>query len=220
MKKLKFQTLIILFFFPFIASTQNEIKPEWIEKDIAIFNHIFERDNAIKEKFFKHFKLQVNPHYFNDSVYIYSSTNNPIFQNYKMHVAEYLGKQKNLNLSHCEFEHNLLNKPTGKYQFDESYFKYSNDYPPVVATNKLIEENRIDCLFNIIKGYSLPGRMYGVTGILELVRQNKYALTFSDKELLRKVLELDLYVEGGHNLITHTKYADCINNELLKLIEK
>jgi hypothetical protein len=294
---MKFITFIIILFFPFFASAQNEIPPEWIEMDVSIFkhffdnfplhpetsendlmiklirfknvshdsigfdgildwwalpggtisinsnivsyhgkvamvetiiyqdyvkrlNHVFEKDKVIEEKFFKYFKLQVNPNYFNDSLYIYLSINDSIFQNYKIHVAEYLGKQKNVDLFNYDFEYNLLNNPTGSYQFDESYFKYSNDYPPVLATQKLVSENRADCLINIIKGYSLPGRMYGIMGIIELVQQNKYTLTSSDKELLRKVLELDLHVEGGYDLITEAKYADCLNEVILKLIEK
>ncbi len=293
---MKFGTFILVFFIPFIASTQNKIKSEWIEKDVAIFKHffdnfpldsemtencvitkldrfesashdsigfdgilywwilpggtmtinshivichgeiamietiisqdyikklnrVFERDKVIKDNFFKYFKLQVNRHNFNDSIYIYSSTNHSIFHKYKMHIAEYLGKQKNVDLSQCEFEYNLLNKPTGRYQF-ESYFRESNDYPPFNAINKLINENRIDCIKNIIRGYSLPGRMYGTAALLQLAKEKAYQLSDEDKELIDKVLNLKLKVKSGYDLISHVKYKDCMSADLLKLIDK
>lgn len=294
---MKLRTLIILFIIPFFTSAQKEIKQEWIEMDVAIFQHffetfplktktneddllkkldrfktaecdsigfgaalhcwilpggtitinsnivtfrgsivmaqttiykdyihrlngVFERDKTIKEKFEKYFKLQINKHNFNDSIYLYSYVNTSNTEKYRKNVAKYLGDQKKVDSSQCEFEYNLLEEPTGRYQFDESYFRSSKDYPPVWASNKLVKEKRTDCLLNIIRGYSLPGRMYGITAILQLVEKGEYSLTNQDKELIRKVLKMDLYVNGGYDLMTRTKYADCLNNELQKLIEK
>ncbi|MCE1200158.1 MAG: hypothetical protein LWW85_14410 [Marinilabiliales bacterium] len=294
---MKFRTLIILFIIPFITSAQREVKPEWIETDVSIFQHffeifplkpeineddllkrldrfknaecdsigfgavlhcwilpggtitinsnivtfqgsvimaqttifkdyihrlngVFERDKTIKEKFDKYFKLQINTHYFNDSVYVYSYVNTSKTELFKNYVAKYLGDQKKVDLSQCEFEYNLLEEPTGRYHFDESYFRSTKDYPPVWASNKLVKEKRSDYILNIIRGYSLPGRMYGITAILQLVKEGEYSLTNQDKELIRKVLKMDLYVNGGYDLMTHTRYADCLNKELQTLIEK
>ena len=187
--------------------------------DIKGLNRILKKDSQFKDKFLKYFTLQVNPKYFNDSVYIHTFINDSILKKYKKNVAKHLGKQKELNLSQFAFEYNLLNKPTGRYYFDQSYFNSITDYPPVMATKALVEHNKLDCLFNIVKGYSLPGRMYGVTGILKLVQQNRYKLTSSDKELLNKVLKLDLRVKGGYDWIIDINYENCIDKELLKLIE-
>lgn len=293
---MKILTFIIIFIIPFIGSSQNEIKPEWIETDVAIFKHffdnfpldsettindlmtnlerfkdashdsigfdgilywwilpggttsinshivtyhgkvaiaetiiykdyikglnrVFEKDTSIREKFMQYFNLQVNPNYFNDSVYIYTFKNDSIFKNYKMHLAEYLGKQEDVDLTQCEFEYNLLNTPTGRYQF-ESYFRKRNDYPPFNAINKLINENRIDCIKNIIRGYSLPGRMYGTAALLQLAKEKAYKLSDVDKELIDKVLNLNLKVESGYDLTSYVKYRDCINADLLKLIDE
>lgn len=187
--------------------------------DIKYLDGVFERDKRIEEEFFKHFKLQVNPHFFTDSVYVHSFTNDSVLNEYKTHVAAHLGKQKELNLAGCEFEYNLLNKPTGSYQF-ESWFRENTDYPPFYAINKLISENRIDCIKNIIRGYSLPGRMYGTAALLQLAEEGTYQLSIEDKELIKKVLSLNLEVQSGSGLTEGVKYKDCINPNLLKLIEE
>ena len=294
---MKFRILLILLFVPYLVSAQREIKAEWINEDVSMFqyffntfplksttneadllntlkrfkdaecksigfgavlywwclpggtitiksnivsycgkiamvettidqddikrlSYVFERDKTIKNNFFKLFKLQVNKNYFNDSVYLYTYTNDSVFQEYRNQVNKQLGEQKILDLSQSEFEFNLLNKPTGRYQYDGSYFNNAKDYPPVLATQKLINEKQTDCLFNIIKGNSLPGRLYGITAILQMVRDNKYRMTIQDKVLIKKVLNMDLYVEGGYHLVSYKKYANCINDDLLKILEK
>jgi hypothetical protein len=190
-----------------------------ISKEIEKLNRVFERDITIRETFKQYFKLQKYPNYFNDSIYVYTYKNDSIFENYKMHVAQYLGKQEKMDLTQCKFEYDLLNEPTGRYLF-LSYFRISNEYPASNAINKLIYENRIDCIRNIIRGFSLPGRIYGIAALLQMAKEKTYKLSEDDKELIRKVLNLNLIIGEGDDLIAVGKYRDCLKADLLKFIDK
>jgi hypothetical protein len=194
-----------------------------IYKDyIRRLNRVFERDKNIEKKFHEYFSLMVNPHYFNDSVYIYTYVNQPAFDKYKDHVAEYLGKQDQIDISECKFEYDFLNNPTSRYGFEYFSDLTPNDWTPFYAIHKLKNENRIDCIRNIIKGYSLPGKIYGVVALLQLAKEGKYLLTINDKTLINKVSSLNLTVESGYgtDIISNRLYKDCVDADLIKILEK
>ena len=184
-------------------------------------DRVFERDRNIEKKFNELFSFKVNPHYFNDSIYSFTYINQKAFEDYRNHVADYLGKQSKVDLTDCKFEYDLLNNPTGTYIF-ESYSDKYVDWPPFYAINKLKKEKRIDCIKNIIRGYSLPGRIYGLVALLQLVKENEYKLSVEDKKLIYKVLNLNLKVESGYgsDIISNRKYKDCIDDDLMKILEE
>jgi hypothetical protein len=62
--------------------------------------------------------------------------------------------------------------------------------------------------------------MYGTAALLQLAKEKAYKLSDEDKELINKVLNLNLKVESGYGLISYVKYRDCMNADLLKLIDK
>jgi len=191
-----------------------------IPKDIKEFNPVFERDKTIRETFKQYFKLQKYPNYSNDSVYVYTYRNNSVFENYKMRVAQYLGEQEKMDLTQCKFEYDFLNDPTGRTYLFKTYFRICDNYTPCIAINNLINENRIDCIRNIIRGFSLPGRIYGIAALLQMAKEKTYKLSEDDKELIRKVLNLNLIVGEGDDLVVVGKYSDCLGADLLKLIDK
>lgn len=188
---------------------------------IKRLKRIFERDPFIEKKFHEYFSLKVNPHYFMDSVYSYIYVNQPAFDDYKNHVSDYLGKQDNLDTSKCKFEYELFNNPTGRFMF-ESFNDLSTNWAPFYAINTLKHEKRIDCLRNIIRGYSLPGRIYGVVALLQLAKEKKYLLTADDKSLIMKILNLNLTVESGYgtDIISNRLYKDCVDENLMNLLKE
>lgn len=192
--------------------------------EFSHLNRVFNRDSNIKSRFdklftlktFPRYPLKALPHHYKDSCYQYTYTNQPLFEEYKNHVAEYLGEQGAVSPGKCKLEYDFLNNPTNRYQFLSSYFK---SYRPVYAMNKLKKANKIDCIKNIIRGFSLSGRIYGIAGLLELAKEGKYTLTKDDKDLINKVLNLDLTVESSSGCFIITlKYRECIDNELLKAL--
>ena len=189
---------------------------------IKRLNRVFERDRNIEKKFHEFFSLKVNSHDFMDTVYSNIYVNQVAFNKYKNHVAEYLGKQDELDISKCKFEYDLLNNPTGRYGFESFNDLSTNDWTPFYAINKLKNDNRIDCIKNIIRGYSLPGRIYGLVALLQLAKENKYHLTAEDKMLIYKVLNLNLTVESsyGTDIISNRLYKDCVGSDLMKILEK
>lgn len=189
---------------------------------IKRLNRVFERDRNIEKNFHKFFSLKVNPHDFMDSVYSNTYVNQVAFNKFKNHVAEYLGKQEELDISKYKFEYDLLNNPTGRYGFESFNDLSINDWSPFYAINKLKNDNRIGCLKNIIRGYSLPGRIYGVVALLQLAKEDKYLLTADDKMLINKVLKLNLTVESGYgtDIISNRLYKDCVDADLIKILEK
>ncbi|HEY5124364.1 MAG TPA: hypothetical protein VIK14_11575 [Ignavibacteria bacterium] len=189
---------------------------------IKRLNRVFERDRNIEKKFHEFFSLKVNSHDFMDTVYSNIYVNQVAFNKYKNHVAEYLGKQDELDISKCKFEYDLLNNPTGRYGFESFNDLSTNDWTPFYAINKLKNDNRIDCIKNIIRGYSLPGRIYGLVALLQLAKENKYHLTAEDKMLIYKVLNLNLTVESsyGTDIISNRLYKNCVDTDLIKILEK
>jgi hypothetical protein len=183
---------------------------------------VLERDSVIERKFHKYFSLSVNPHYFNDTVYRYIYINQPALNEYKNHVSQYLGKQDEVDLSKCKFEYDFLISPTSSYGFESFNDFSSNDWTPFYAINTLKKDKRIDCIKNIIKGYSLPGRIYGVVALLQLAKENKYRLSDEDKTMILKVLNLSLTVESGFgtDIISNRFYKDCVNADLMNILNK
>lgn len=180
---------------------------------ISSLSRVFKQDSTLKIKFYKLFTVRKITHDFQDSTYEYTYINQPLFEEYKNHISEFLGKQTIVNTEKCQFEYNLLNSPVSRYQLANPAHK---NYPPNYAVTKLKNENRVDCFLNIIRGYSLTGRIYGIRGLLELVKEGKYILTKDDKELIKKVLSLNLTVEEGSiDLIAELKYNECIQPILL-----
>lgn len=190
---------------------------------IKRLDEVFKRDRNIEEKFHEFFYLKVDPHYFNDSVYTNTYINQPAYDKFKNLVAEYLGKQDELlEIPQYKFEYDLLNDPTGRYGF-EYFDDFTTDkWAPFYAIHKLKNDNRIGCIKNIIRGYSLPGRIYGVVALLQLAKENKYFLTVDDKSLINKVLSLNLTVESGYgtDIISNRLYKDCVHTDLMKVLEK
>ncbi len=192
-----------------------------IYKDyIRRLSSVFERDKNIEKKFHEFFSLMVNSHNFTDSVYINTYINQVAYDEFKNHVAEYLGKQDELDISECKFEYEFLNNATGRYGFESFNDLTTNDWTPFYAIHKLKNDNRIDCIRNIIRGYSLPGRIYGVVALLQLAKENKYILTANDIQLIKKVLNLSLTVESGYgtDIISDRLYKDCVNYDLMKFL--
>lgn len=201
-----------------IIMAETTIYKDYIKR----LNRVFERDKNIEKKFHEFFSLRVNSHDFTDSVYSNTYINQVAYNKFKNHVAENLGKQDELDISECKFEYDFLNNPTGNYGFESFNNLSSNDWTPIYAINKLKNDNRIDCIKNIIRGYSLPGRIYGVVALLQLVKENKYLLTASDKLLINKVLNLNLTVESGYgtDIISNRLYKDCVDYDLMKILNK
>ena len=166
--------------------------------------------------------LKVNPVYFNDSIYSNTYVNQAAFNKFKNQVAGYLGKQEELDITQCKFEYDFLNNPTGRYGFESFNDLSTNDWTPFYAINKLKNDNRIGCIKNIIRGYSLPGRIYGVVALLQLAKEDKYLLTADDKILINKVLNLNLTVDSGYgtDIISNRLYKDCVDADLIKILEK
>jgi len=192
--------------------------------EFSHLNRVFNRDSSIRTRFeklfalktFPRYPLKALPHHYKDSCYQYTYTNHSLFEEYKNHVAEYLGKQATVSPGKYKLEYDFLNNPTGNYEFSSSYFK---TYRPVYAMYKLKKANKIDCIKNIIRGYSLSGRIYGIAGLLELAKEGKYTLTKDDKDLIKKVLNLDLTVKSSSGCFIITlKYKECIDNDLLKVL--
>jgi hypothetical protein len=201
-----------------IIMAETEISQDYIKR----LNRVFEYDRNIEKKFHEFFSLKVNPHYFNDSVYSNTYVNQAALNKFKNHVSEYLGKQDELDITQCKFEYDFLNNPTGRYGFEYFSDLTTNDWTPFYAIHKLKNENRIDCIRNIIKGYSLPGRIYGVVALLQLAKEGKYRLTADDKKRINRVLSLNLTVESGYgtDIISNRLYKDCVDADLIKILEK
>lgn len=211
----KMGKLRILILFSFIASfvtAQTEVKPEWIDSDISIFNHYF--DNFPLDA-----KTTVNDLISNLERFEGASKDSIGFDGI-LHTWILPGGAITINSSIVSYHgkiamgETIIYKPTGSYQF-ELWFRENINYPLFYAINKLISENRIDCIKNIIRGYSLPGRMYGTAALLQLAEEGAYKLSKKDKELIKKVLSFNLEVQSGYDL-SSVKYKDCINPKLLK----
>ena len=201
-----------------IIMAETTIYKDYIKR----LNRVFEHDKNIEKKFREFFSLRLNYHYFMDSVYINTYINQDAYDKFKKHVAEYLGKQDELDISECKFEYDFLNNPTGRYRFESFNDLTTNDWTPFYAIHKLKNDNRIDCIRNIIRGYSLPGRIYGVVAFLQLAKENKYILTANDIQLIKKVLNLSLTVESGYgtDIISNRLYKDCVDYDLMKFLNK
>jgi hypothetical protein len=186
---------------------------------------VFERDEEIMKKFYSLFELHVDYMNYVDSEYVYTYINKSIYQKFKNKVAEALGEQTEVDLTDCNIEYNLLNNPTQNFgfysDFDLPFLNSKTHDSDIWAIKKLMKENRLDCIKNIIRGYSIPGRMYGIAAILQLASKGEYQLTPKDKELIKKVLNLNLTVTStnGDDLGYYIKYKECIDKELLKLLD-
>lgn len=201
-----------------IIMAETIISQDYIKR----LKRVFERDPSIEKRFHDFFSLKVNPHYFMDSTYINTYVNQKAFNEYKNRVSEYLGAQDKLDISKCKFEYDLLNNPTGKYGFESFSNIPISDWPPIYAINKLKNDNRTDCIINIIRGYSLAGRIFGVVALLQLAKAKKYNLTTDDKLLINKVLNLNLTVDSGYgtDIISKRLYKDCVDADLMSLLRK
>jgi hypothetical protein len=201
-----------------IIMAETTIFQDYIKR----LQRVFERDRNIEKKFHEFFILNVNSNNLMDSVYSNTYINQTAFNKYRKHVAEFLGNQDDVDISKCKFEYDFLNNPTGRYGFESFNDLTTNDWPPFYAIHKLKIDNRIDCIRNIIRGYSLPGRIYGVVALLQLARENKYFLTAGDKQLINKVLNLNLTVESGYgtDIISNRLYKDCVDTELIRILVK
>jgi TonB family protein len=178
----------------------------------------FKENKTIKKKFNQLFALKTNPHYFNDSVYQYIYTNQSLYRAYQDHISAFLGKQTKADTTNYKFEYELLNRPTERFQFLPVY-RYYRNYAPVYAVKKLLIENKTDLVLNILKGPSLYGRIYAISGLLVWGYEGKYNLTNEDKKLIRTVLGLNLNVEEARYMGTQLSYSKCIDQELLKVLD-
>ena len=204
-----------------ILSYENHIvmvKATIYQRYIHRLKSILNQDITIQNKFNQLFALKTNVKYFNDSIYQYTYTNQPLLVEFDNHISEFLGKQSNINFDDCRFEYELINNPTERYQYvpSDSY----NNYPPDNAINKLQKENRFDCLLNIIKGPSLYGRIYAIEGLLISAHNGKYTLSEDDKKLIKTVLNLNLRIDdGSRHPKANLQYNSCFDKELLKVLD-
>jgi TonB family protein len=193
-----------------ILSHNNQIV--WVQSTIYKDNikrlkEVLKQNRDIQKIFNHLFTLKINPHSFNDTVYQYTYTNQSLLKENKNSFSEFIGRQTDVYIKNCEAEFDLLNSSAYKELVDPIYKKY----PPNKAITKLKDENRIDCILNIIRGNSLYGRIYAIRGLLELVKEGKYILTKDDKDLIKKVLSLDLtIVEAVYDMGFDKKYSESI----------
>jgi TonB family protein len=178
----------------------------------------FKENKTIKKKFNQLFALKTNLHYINDSVYQYIYTNQPLYSAYQDHISMFLGKQTKVETKNYEFEYDLLNRPTERFQF-LPVDRFYRSYAPVYAVKKLLIDNKTDLVLNILKGPSLYGRIYAISGLLVWGYEGKYILTSEDKKLIRTVLDLNLNVEDARYDGRQFSYSKCIDLELLKVLE-
>ena len=178
----------------------------------------FKEDKTIKNKFNHLFILKTNPHYFNDSVFQYIYTNQTLYTEYQNHISMFLGKQAKVKTKNYEFEYDLLYRPTERFQF-QPVDRYYRSYAPVYAVKKLLIDNKTDLVLNILKGPSLYGRIYAISGLLVWGYEGKYNLTSEDKKLIQTVLDLNLNVEDATGMGRHLSYNKCFDQELLKVLD-
>lgn len=208
-----------------ILSYKNQIV--WVQStiykdNIKSLNTVFNKDKIIRENFNQLFKLKINPNSFNDTVYQYTYTNQSLSGENKSQITEFIGKQSDEYLNSCEAEFNLLNKKGGPYPLDNGFLDngFHKKYPPNLAVTKLKYENRTDCLLRVISGEALYGRINAIRGLLELVKEGKYILTKEEKDLIKKVLSLDLTVYYiTWDIVSEYKYSESIPKILMEVLD-
>jgi len=90
-----------------VVSYKNQIimtETYILKEDIKYLKKVFKLDRNVENKFHKFFSLKVRLYEFNDTTYNYTYINQAAFEDYKNHVAKYLGKQSEVDITNCKYE--------------------------------------------------------------------------------------------------------------------
>ena len=115
------------------------------------------------------------------------------------YVGNYLGNFLDIPIdSSLENEYKVLTSPFEKYDFGTAC-GYGGTRPKGRQAIEIIKKANPQLLKNIIRGYSVEGRIYGVEALLELASKNTIKLTDDDILTIKKVLNLDISINqcGG-----------------------
>lgn len=118
---------------------------------------------------------------------------------YKTRIANKLGKLLDMPVDHSlRDEYEILISPFEQYNFGTAC-GYAGIPPLGRQAIKVIKKRNPQLLRNIIRGYSLEGRIYGIQALLELASKNMIQLTKEDISTMKKVINLDVIVNqcGG-----------------------
>ncbi|MDR0982819.1 MAG: hypothetical protein LBM07_06215 [Culturomica sp.] len=152
-----------------------------------IVKDILAADTNLNVKFNLFFKEPTS-----DLPYHRDLTNRKAWDKFTENVAKTIGKQTKVNINGVEQEYNLLMNPLSNPYVGSN----SEHNPTAIAVSKLRDDGKVDCIMNIIKGYSVSGRVYALQALFELEWMSKYKLSESDRILLSKIIELPLYVNA------------------------
>lgn len=122
----------------------------------------------------------------------YEYINQDLYTRFKENVENDFGKIENVqddSMAHMDYQ--TLVSPFENYDFGYACY-YAGTQPKGRVAIEKIKASNPNLVRSIIKGYSPEGRIYAIEALLELVENGKLTLTIDDKEIIRKVLNLEI----------------------------
>jgi len=141
---------------------------------------------------------------------------------FKKNIADKLGNFLNIPIdASLKNEYKTLVSPFEDYRFG-TRCGYAGTQPKGRKAIEVIKKKNPKLLKNIIRGYSVEGRIYGVEAMLELASKNIIKLTNDDISTIKKVLNLNISInrcEGciGFSIEAKKMFGYKKYNELLDI---
>jgi hypothetical protein len=143
----------------------------------------------------------------------YEYINNDLYQAFTDSVAKELGELNNTSIDYTVLnDYQTLTSPFENFDF--GYACYIEGAPPIGRT--AIENIKLSnpiLVKRVIRGYCPEGRIYGVEALLELAEQEKLDLTYSDKKIIKKVLNLKIPINRCQGCMVSSVFAKDLFNE-------
>ncbi|CAA6808745.1 MAG: Unknown protein [uncultured Sulfurovum sp.] len=122
----------------------------------------------------------------------YETLDEKVYFSFKNQVIKRLGSPLALSVNiSLNNEYETLMFPFEQYEFGTAC-GYAGTRPKGRKAIEIIKTQAPVLLKNIIRGYSLEGRVYGVEALLELSNKGMVKLTKNDIDVIKKVLSLDI----------------------------
>ena len=139
--------------------------------------------------------------------------NSDLYSRFKESVKNELGQLEN-SLVDSLLHKDYLTLVTPFENYDFGYACYFAGTPPKGRTAiENIKTSNPNLVRDIIRGYSPEGRIYGIEALLELVEKEEVVLTLEDKEIINKVLGLQIPINRCQGCMVSSILAKDLFNE-------
>lgn len=165
------------------------------EDDLKIIEILKKRNNNISKFISEKFQVSLPLNKMEIKRIKYEVLDEESYSIFKKSIADKLGNFLNIPINaSLKNEYKALISPFEWYRFG-TRCGYAGIEPKGRKAIEIIKKKNPKLLKNIIRGYSVEGRVYGVEAMLELASKNIITLTDNDILTIKKVLNLDILVD-------------------------